>query len=286
MECMTTFGWTYGMDGMGRNTVKAFIGWTTVLVCALAVVCAAAQAPGPLRLKSSNAKVPDNIVTDGLMAYYNFDEGQGEILHDRTGRGNDGTINGAEFVEVKDGFALKFDGIDDFVDCGDTEDLDPAHDITLEAWIWVGKDWSKDFCGVLGKAPWWYGFCMNNAAICSFTLSSGANKVYLNCEFERWYHIVTTYDGAQMTLYVDGTQTQQKLTKCRMIREGPNFYIGRSSEDPKKRWGGYFPGMIDEVRVYNRALTAEEVMRNYGQSMPLVMDVYGGFRTKDGGDPK
>ena len=48
-----------------------------------------------------------------------------------------------------------------------------------------------------------------------------------------------------------------------MIAEGKNFYIARSAHDPQHTHGGYFKGMIDQVRVYERALSAKEVQRNF-----------------------
>ena len=54
-----------------------------------------------------------------LVAYYSFDEGEGNVLHDLSGNGNDGTIYGAKWVDGKYGKALEFDGRNNYVDCGD-----------------------------------------------------------------------------------------------------------------------------------------------------------------------
>ncbi len=58
-----------------------------------------------------------NASDEGLVAYYSFDEGSGNVLHDLSGNENDGTIYGAKWVDGKYGKALEFDGINDYVDC-------------------------------------------------------------------------------------------------------------------------------------------------------------------------
>ena len=70
----------------------------------------------------------------GLVAHYDFSEGVGTVLHDRSGNGNDGTIVGAQWITRRSGYCLEFDGIDDYVDCGHGASLDLTGAVTLEAW--------------------------------------------------------------------------------------------------------------------------------------------------------
>jgi len=72
----------------------------------------------------------------GLVAPYNFDSGKGTTLHDRSGCGNDGTIHGASWAASGDGFALEFDGVDDYVDCGVSPSFAPAKAVSVEAWVY------------------------------------------------------------------------------------------------------------------------------------------------------
>lgn len=71
--------------------------------------------------------------SDNLVAYWNFDEGIGDILYDRSGNGYDGKIYGAKWVVGIRGEALYFDGVDDYVDIGDVLDFDG--DFTISAWV-------------------------------------------------------------------------------------------------------------------------------------------------------
>ena len=94
----------------------------------------------------------------GLVGYWKFDEIKGGIAKDSSGNGNDGTIYGAEAIAGKTGQVLSFDGVNDYVDCGNNGSLKITDAITVEAWvkiahspgerIIVGKGWSGDPAGV------------------------------------------------------------------------------------------------------------------------------------------
>ena len=88
-----------------------------------------------------------------LVAHYTFDEGSGTTAHDTSGNANDGKIHGAEFVKVGDGYALRFDGVDDYVDCGSDKSLDLREALTIEAWIHPDGIQGQPMkeCGLVGK---------------------------------------------------------------------------------------------------------------------------------------
>ena len=77
-----------------------------------------------------------------------------------------------------------------------------------------------------------------------------------------------------MCLYLKGKLVKTNESKYEIIAEGENFYVARSGEDPASRYGGYFKGLIGQVRVYDRALTEEEVRRNYRATRQR----FGGFK--------
>lgn len=73
---------------------------------------------------------------DGLIAYWSFDEGSGDIAYDGSGHGNDGTIYGASWTSGVSGHALSFDGYDDFVDVGYLPQLQNTDELTVSCWIY------------------------------------------------------------------------------------------------------------------------------------------------------
>jgi hypothetical protein len=86
-----------------------------------------------------------------------------------------------------------------------------------------------------------------------------ANSVTV-AQLNMWYHIVGTWDGTTRTIYVNGVAEGTNNTAQSRANVGGNTAIGR----PGSYTGGlYFPGVIDDVRIYNRALTAAEVTRLY-----------------------
>ena len=196
----------------------------------------------------------------GLVAHWDFNEGSGAVLHDRSGNGNHGTIAGAEWVKVDGAYALEFDGVDDFVDCGKGPGLDIKDVITVEAWLYpaamptVPSEWI-----IAGKQQDVYALCYYMTGWCWWYLSGGDNAAQAPVGVGQWHHLAGTFDGKTATLYVDGDVKCSRTSKYATItsRKDLRFLIGRPP----------FSGMIDEVKVYQRALSAEEVRRHYVSEM-------------------
>jgi mannosyl-glycoprotein endo-beta-N-acetylglucosaminidase len=166
------------------------------------------------------------------------------------------------------GHALKFDGTDDYVDCGNGTSLQITGDqITLEAWInviefksqiWQGSVIVKDFgspnndsgymirCGEDGKVNF------NLGAGTWQELNTSADALQLN----NWHHIAATYNGSDMKIYVDGDLIAEDNRPSFNIRNAPNnLLIGESPGFP----GRVFNGTIDEVRIWNIARTQSQI---------------------------
>ena len=204
----------------------------------------------------------------GLVASYDFDEGSGTVLKDISGKGNDGKIQGAKYVKGRYGTALKFDGKDDCVDCGNDDSLNmPGREITIA--LWMRTDHRKHGAyRVISKKVTWTdneGYELTfRADVCAVELSgsgpifvSGVRKG-LNAD---WHHIVGTIRDTgtdiEGVIYADGKEIERRPTVA--FGSGENhLYIGCG-----KPGRGHFTGTIDEVRIYNRALTKVEVKALY-----------------------
>jgi PKD repeat protein len=199
---------------------------------------------------------------NGLVAAYGFEETSGTTVNDASGNSNIGTIKEAVRINTgKYGKALQFDGINDWVTVNDSATLDLTNAMTLEAWVYPqsltngGTVLLKEKSG--GAVYNLYAYETSDLPVSSFNdgsyrVISGTSKLPVN----QWTHLVATYDGQYQRLYVNGTQIAQRA-QTGLIQQGGILRIGGNSV-----WGEYFKGYIDEIRVYNRALTATEVKNN------------------------
>ena len=221
------------------------------------------------------------------MGHWGFDEGRGTTLGDSSGKGNHGRIEGAKWVKSGDGYALEFDGLDDFVDCGNDLSLDIRGPLTLAAWIRPSTASPKE-PGVVGKYFESYALTLYRGG-CWWYISSGGNNLKAPLKTGQWHHVVGTFDGRDMRLYVNGVEHGRKKSKFRNVASGKNFLMGRIVPDPAAKNAasqarGHFHGALDEVKVYRRALCLREVMTEFNRSaaskqmVPLDVSWFGRFR--------
>ena len=204
---------------------------------------------------------------DGLVAHWDFDQGKGDVLHGRTGNKNHGKIHGAQWVKCGKGYALKFDGKDDYVDCGQGPSLDITGPITLEAWV-CPQAMPQGEPGILGKFFESYALTFYGSASCYWYISSGRNNCNTSLELGLWHHITATFDGTTMRLYVNARAAASRKSKFKIVDSGKNFLMGcivgdPAAQDPAYRETAHFCGMIDSVKVYARVLSDQEISRHY-----------------------
>ena len=197
----------------------------------------------------------------GLVAAYGFNEGSGSVLNDLSGNGNNGTILDAAWVTSgKFGSALTFNGVDSAVVVNDSPSLHLTKTMTLEAWVYpvnsidgwrsiLMKQMSTDASYYL-EANTQYNMPASSVSIKSEQILAGGSKLPLFA----WSHLATTYDGAYMRLYISGTQVSARAQTGTIQNAGGQLLIGGNTI-----WGEYFSGRIDEVRIYNRALSGAQI---------------------------
>jgi len=201
---------------------------------------------------------------DGLIGWWKFDEGTGDVAYDSSGYGNDGTIYGATWVAGKIGGALSFDG-DDYVEIPDDDSLKPEL-VTLEAL--VKSDGSPGrYKYIAGKkyAGGWGSYHLYTGNTGGLRFYIGHSGGYITSPDAgtgiwdgNWHHIVGTYNGCVVKLYVDGNEISGGTETTEDIDyNSENFYIGSYGT------GYYFSGLIDEVKVYNRPLSETEILEHY-----------------------
>ncbi|HIL73062.1 MAG TPA: methyltransferase domain-containing protein, partial [Verrucomicrobia bacterium] len=184
----------------------------------------------------------------------------------------DGLLHG-RMVPTKNPPALYFDGTDTYVELAGKDEAKslPKSKLTAEAWVAVNSP--AEWGGIVGSLQdngsfekgWVLGY--NNDKF-NFALSTGGDLTYLNAsdsfQTGRWYHVVGTYDGSLMRIYVNGTERGRSSKRRGTIDYSPAaFVIGCYLDDNE-----FYPleGFISEVRLYNRALTSQQVRTRYNRT--------------------
>jgi hypothetical protein len=203
-----------------------------------------------------------NSAPTGLVASYNFDQGTGSTLVDDSGNGLNGTIANAVWSTAgHSGGALSFNGTNSWVTINDSSQLHLTTGMTIEAWVdpTAMSGWNaivlKERTGGLayglygedntGNPP--SGYIDINGTDYN---AAGGPKIALNT----WTHLATTYDGTTLKTYVNGVLAGTRTVSGTIISSTGVLRIGGDSV-----WGEYFAGLIDDVRVYNRALSQAEI---------------------------
>ena len=203
-----------------------------------------------------------NTNAGSLVAAYNFQEGSGTTVQDASGQGNHGTLSNVSWTtNGQFGNALSFNGSNSWVTVADKNSLDLTNGMTLEAWVYPTTKMSgwrnvllKERTG--GLAYGLYANSDTNTPVASINISGndenlpGVSALTANA----WTHLAATYDGATERLYVNGVQVAKQAQTGNMTGSSGALRIGGNSI-----WGEYFQGRIDEVRIYNRALSATEI---------------------------
>lgn len=198
----------------------------------------------------------------GSAAHWDFDEGQGDVLHDKSGSNNHGKIQGAKWVRCDRGFVLRFDGKDDNVVIQPSDSLKFRDAVTIEAWAMPLATAPKE-PGIVGAGAditTHCGFTVYSERV-YFYISHGRNNCSAKLEKGKWQHLAGTFDGKRIKLYVNGELRASRRSKYPTVTSGDIYFIGRSAQ-------GFFNGFIDEARFYNRALSAEGIKASYRREAP------------------
>ncbi|MDT8300211.1 MAG: LamG domain-containing protein [Sedimentisphaerales bacterium] len=216
--------------------------------------------------------VPVDPGTEGLVAYYAFENDANDI----SGNGNDGTIVGDPvFVDGPTGFgtAMEFNG-DDYVDCGNGDTLQIQDAITISFWFNVVA-FENTWEAFLSKGDSAYRVSRGDGTGdathfgISGTTGGGGNGWFNGTSIITggvWHHFAGTYDGAEGRIYIDGVLDATTEASGQINIETENFWIGNNSQNPDR----FLHGMMDEVMLYNRALSELEVMYLAGKRVTPV----------------
>jgi hypothetical protein len=220
------------------------------------------------------------------VAHWAFDEGQGTIAHD-SANGYNGTIHGASWTTGILGGALSFDGLNDFVTIPDSDSLDLTSQATLAAWIKTNS--TATVQGIVGR--WNYEGFTNKRSILldargdlndkfRFWVSTDGTASTIthaasNVQFltDKWYHLACTYDGNTMRIYINGEEDNSVSKSGDIFVNDSLWYIGAFNYAND----AHFNGLIDDVRIYNHALSPGEIQQLIPEPATMLLLGIGGL---------
>ena len=264
-------GWSSGnnlaliIDGTGKRTAHSYNGAPGSAPLLRITYCGAAAASGPV-------------------AHWPMDEGAGSIATDIIG-GHDGALIGATRVGGLFGGAIEFDGLNSHIEVPPNNDLSLSDEFTLTAWARLDS-LNSGYGAVLVKASntpyeanYWFGVYDDELTL-DFLIdgswyyheSTGANLTADN-----WHHLAATFDDDtdSVVLYVDGAEVHEdSFAETPRVNNAP-LLIGRSAW-PGEGWDG----VLDEVRIYDRALSAADIAALANEAPPAA--AFGHWKLDDG----
>jgi len=215
----------------------------------------------------SCTSLPSNL-QQGLVGYWPFCGN----ANDESGNGNDGVVNGATLTEDRFGnanAAYVFDGVSNQIEVADNDALDFTNNYTLSAWYNCTNTGVLNQ-GLLGKANDFGGtgyqllinpyvqFGYNNGL--QVGAINGAAAIPFEGELlSDWHHVLGTYDGQFAKLYVDGQLVNETAVEYTLSPSNQLLLFGNEANNLAR----YFYGSLDDIGIWNRALTPEEVQELY-----------------------
>ena len=218
--------------------------------------------------------LPSYVPTDGLVAYYPFNGN----ANDESGNGNHGTVNGATLTSDRNDVqnsSYSFDGLDDYISINSNNNqLDFFGNCCITISAWIKLDNADNQYSILTNSDYnnihqQYALKVESNSKLYFLAgdklfeSNGINYSSSSINNGQWTHTLVSYDGNKLKLYLNGNLDYENQI-IDNFPESPSSvaFIGNS-------WGAnndFFPGQIDDVGIWNRALTEKEIQNLYTSS--------------------
>jgi len=190
-----------------------------------------------------------------------LNEGTGTTVYDRSGYDFHGTIYGATWQKKWRDWLLKLDGVDDYVEVLDAPELSPPQ-LTVEVWFYAERMPLATFQGIISKWDW-------AGARREYVLGLWEDKIRWDLYDEEteartiiestaktintWYHVVGTWDGSNMELWVDGVKEATGTFTAKIRDTTAPLMLARIVD------GEFLKGCVASARIYKRALTADQI---------------------------
>ena len=232
-----------------------------------------------LAVLSANAQVPSYVPTNGLVGYWPFNGN----ANDESGNGNNGTVNGATLTADRFGDvnkAFSFDGLNDYIFINDAPSLSITGDITISAWKWEDPSSNNGYHNIVTKrlvGNWGYGIGVSKVGSVNNELDRlvTARRNNDGAQYESrysdqmtveasWQHVVVTISNNLVKFFINGIDAGYSSSGGNLFTiPSQNQLVGVTFGDCYCNNNEEMQGMIDDIGIWNRALTADEVLALY-----------------------
>ncbi|MFX0208519.1 MAG: LamG-like jellyroll fold domain-containing protein [Candidatus Hodarchaeota archaeon] len=212
---------------------------------------------------------------EGLVGYWNFDEGSGNTAYDSSENNNNGTIYGANWTTGISGAALEFDGVDDYIIIPNTDILLQLP-LTITAYVKpflrtynsrVSIDYPNNVISNDNYAGGGQGFGVNvfpsrsTLTIMYQPANARCFKVYpdINIKENNWYFVAIVFETGSLKSYINGALIDNYRFNQGTVEGVNHVLIGKHNDDEGYSTRRYFKGIIDEIKIYEQALNTTEI---------------------------
>jgi hypothetical protein len=232
------------------------------------------------------AQVPNYVPTNGLVAWYPFTGN----ANDESGNGNNGTINGATLTEDRLGNtnkAYSFDGVNDQMEILNQNN---STNLTISIWLSINSYGSAiqslDFSTIIMKSNHWAsvnGYSMllnrdinnvNSRGIYLYIAGSAPYIFPFNWQINQWYHLVLTINNGNAELYINNNLINSYSNVAAIPQNNGNLVLANGNTQVPASY--LFPGKLDDIGIWNRALTETEITKLYKSNLkncPLISSI-------------
>jgi len=214
----------------------------------------------------------NQISNQGLIAYYTFDEGNGETLHDLSGNHHDGIIHNGIWTDGISGKALEFNGVNAYVSLP-ASTIGNWDSLTYSFWAktprYTGSGWPAFFGS--STTSYTYNTCVcisRNTETIHIEIDTDTGNYETSGEitipWDTWFHAALVYDGSNLTEYINGVRGRS-IPATGNLKNLAMLNIGQLGN------GMYFyNGLIDEASIFNRALSPAEIEQLFNHAVPSL----------------
>jgi hypothetical protein len=221
------------------------------------------------RLKQYESGKTGEPYHQGIVAWWRFDRTAGRVVPNACGNGLDGRLVGnAHIVTDRErGDVLSLDGNGDWVDCGYPPQLHPLGTVTISAWIKIAA-FDKPWQAIVTKGDRAWRLHRDNKKNGIEFACTGVNVIgqqwgniqgTIGVNDDQWHHVAGVYDAKELLLYVDSILDVARNGSGYINTDSFPVWIGANAQRPGREWNG----LIDDVRIYDFALTEQEVRDLY-----------------------